>query len=304
MAKLRLGVALLVPPPLDREVDALRRATGDGTYGRVPAHLTLVPPVNVRADRRNEALRVLREAAARCRPFTLDLGPPTTFLPDNPVLYLPVREGVADVDALRDAVFRAPLARPLTWPFVPHVTIADEADPECIAAATAGLGGYSARMPVDRVHLLQEGPGRVWAPVADFPFRRPAVVGRGGLPLELTVAGRLDPEAEEFVAAHNGPHRLAVTARRDGRVVGVAAGEVLGDVATLVVLQVEPGERGQGVGSHLLAAFQSEAAARGCRRLAASLPVGCPAEGFLRGKGWVGDGVLQRVLQKSEAPLP
>ena len=30
---------------------------------------------------------------------------------------------------LRDRVFREPLARTLTWPFVPHVTLAEEAPP-------------------------------------------------------------------------------------------------------------------------------------------------------------------------------
>ncbi len=50
----------------------------------MPAHLTLVPPVNVREDRLGEALAVLRRAAAATRSLTLTLGPPATFLPDNP----------------------------------------------------------------------------------------------------------------------------------------------------------------------------------------------------------------------------
>ena len=48
MGRVRLGVALLIPPPFDREVDGLRRALDDGSLGRIPAHLTLVPPVNVK----------------------------------------------------------------------------------------------------------------------------------------------------------------------------------------------------------------------------------------------------------------
>ncbi|MCU1449982.1 MAG: hypothetical protein JWP02_2152, partial [Acidimicrobiales bacterium] len=90
MPKRRLGVALLVPSPLDREVDALRRACDDGALGHIPSHLTLVPPVNVREDAMADALRVLRKAAAPIRPFTVELGPPATFLPDNPTLYLAV----------------------------------------------------------------------------------------------------------------------------------------------------------------------------------------------------------------------
>ena len=135
MAKMRLGVALVMPPPLDREVDTLRRATGDGTYGRVPPHCTIVPPVNVRADRLGDALAVMRAAAGASRPIEARLGPPTTFLPDNPVLYLPFEDGAAAVGALSQRVFQDLLSRPLTWPFVPQVTVADEADPARIAAA-------------------------------------------------------------------------------------------------------------------------------------------------------------------------
>ena len=90
MPKRRLGVALLIPPPFDREVDALRRACDDGGLGRIPAHCTLVPPVNVREDALDDALRVLRQAAAATSPFAVQLGPPASFLPDNPTLYLSV----------------------------------------------------------------------------------------------------------------------------------------------------------------------------------------------------------------------
>src|SRR5438876_11352846 len=112
MPRVRVGVALLVPPPVDREIDALRRACGDGALGRIPAHLTLVPPVNVRDDRLHDALDVLRGAAAATRPFVVELGPPATFLPDSPTLYLAVTgDGVETVDALRERVFVEPLAR-------------------------------------------------------------------------------------------------------------------------------------------------------------------------------------------------
>ena len=106
MPKVRLGVVLLVPSPLDVEVDGLRKALGDGTLGRVPSHLTLVPPVNVREDRLPEVLEVLREAGAATRPFTVALGAPESFLPDNPTLYLPVTEGEEAVRQLRERVFR------------------------------------------------------------------------------------------------------------------------------------------------------------------------------------------------------
>ena len=309
MARLRLGVVLLIPPPLDREINALRRAAGDGTYGRVPAHVTLVPPVNVNGEHLDEALATLRRVAAETRPFTVHLGAPTTFLPVNPVLYLPLLgEGRTVVFNLRERVFREPLARPVTWPFVPHVTIADEAKPDRIAAAEIALCDYAARVSFDRLHLLQEGPGRVWGPVADFPFGPPAVVGRGGIALELTVSHDLDPEArmvahEECAAArllHGLPEEdpeapnVAVVGRREGRVVAVAQGWARAGVARLTTLVVARDARLEGAGSHVLAAFESEAAARGCGRLAASVLDGSAEEGFLRHRGWMEEARLTR----------
>lgn len=307
MSRLRLGVVLLIPPPLDREINALRRATGDGTYGRVPAHVTLVSPVNVNDDHLGEALARLREAAAATRPFAVHLGPPTTFLPVNPVLYLPLLgEGRAVVFDLRERVFREPLARPVTWPFVPHVTIADEANSGRIAAAETALCDYAAEVSFDRLHLLQEGPGRVWGPVADAPFGPPAVVGRGGIPLELTVSYGLDPEARRFageecaaeLAARGLPEdrpdtpNVAVVGRRDGRVVAVAEGWARAGVARVTTLVVARRARLEGVGSHVLAAFESEAIARGCTRLAATAFDGSPEEAFYHERGWVEEGRL------------
>lgn len=262
MPKARLGVALLVPPPYDRGVNALRLALGDPALSRIPPHLTLVPPVNVREDRLADALRVLREAAATTKPIELVLGAPATFLPVNPVLYLDVGGDVEALLELRDRVFREPLARELTWPFVPHVTIADEAEPDRIEAAVEALASFRVRVTFERVHLLRENPGRVWEPMADATFATPAVIGRGGLPLELTVTERLDPEG----AALRDRRPFAITARRDGAVVGAAHGWSDGSVLHIDDLVVDEPHRRQGIAGHLAAAVRSLAAERGCER--------------------------------------
>lgn len=300
MPKVRLGVALLVPGSLAVEVEGLRRALGDGALGRIPPHITLVPPVNVQKDRLSDALAVLRAAAVATRPLTLTLGPVASFLPVNPVLYLGVGGEGGDTGglrALRDAVFAAPLARPLTWPWVPHVTLADEAAPNRIAAALAALCDYRVEARFDRLHLLREGPGRVWEPIADAAFAAPAVVGRGGLPLELVVSDRLDPEAAALGVGRGDP--FAVTARRDGEVVGTATGVTDGPAAVLSSLVVQPVVRRQGIGSHLLAAVTSLAADRDCASISLDEHAGSADDlrCFLRRLGWAdAGGVLHRDL--------
>ena len=263
MPKQRLGVALLIPAPYDRAVNALRVALGDPALGRIPPHLTLVPPVNVREDRMDDAHRVLRNAASATKPFELVIGPPATFLPVNPVLYLDVGGEVDALLALRDRVFTEPLSRDLTWPFVPHVTIADEAVPERIEAALTAMQSFRIRITFERVHLLREGPGRVWGPIADATFASPAVIGRGGLELELSVTER--PDAEAMSLRDRRP--FAITARRDGGVVGVAHGWTRDGVTHVDDLVVAEPDRGQGIGSHLAAAVRSLAAERDSERV-------------------------------------
>lgn len=297
--KRRLGVVLLVPPPWSAEIDGLRRALGDGALGRIPTHLTLVPPVNVNEERIGEAMAVLRAAAARTRPFTVHLGPPATFLPVNPVAYLAVDgEGAEEVLGLRDAVFSGPLERTLSWPFVPHVTLADEADPDRINSALGALRDYEVDVPFDRVHLLEEGSGRTWRPIADAPLEAPAVIGRGGLELTLHSSAYLDVEAENWqdaawavysrveygTAQEDRP--FAFTARRGEVVVGTATGAIRRDEVYLARLIVDAGDRGTGVGSRLLAAVQSVAAEHGCRRLTLRTQADGSARRFYERRGW------------------
>jgi 2'-5' RNA ligase/predicted N-acetyltransferase YhbS len=303
MPKRRLGVALLLPPPVDREVDALRRACDDGALGRIPSHLTLVPPVNVREDAMADALRVLREAGSSVGPLTLQLGPPATFLPDNPTLYLSASGPGSDLLLkLRDRVFVSPLERPLTWPFVPHVTIADEMDPHRITAAVEALAGYRATVRFERVHLLEEtktATGRTWRPIADASFAKPSVVGRGGIELELTVSEHPGPEVDAFARREWDAYRVetlgpdargedpfTIVARQNGDVVGVASGYTQGGVAYLRRLMVASQLRSQGIGSKLLAAFESLAAERDARHLALRTYVDSPAFGLYLQRGW------------------
>jgi 2'-5' RNA ligase len=283
----RLGVALLLPPSVAVEVDGLRRALGDPACERIPPHLTLVPPVNVREEHVEHAITVLRRAAASTRPFTLTLGPPATFLPENPVVYLAVSGALAALRALRDAVFTPPLERKLSWPFVPHVTLADGIDPERVGAAVAVLGDYERDVTIDAVHLLEERE-RTWAPIADVPFGARAVIGRGGLEVELTVSERVDGEVRRWLTDEwPDPQRpLAVTARRNGAVIGVAAGWTDRELANLSELFVAPEARGEGAGGHLVAAFLSAAAERGAVRARLRTDDGSAAHRFSIHRGW------------------
>jgi 2'-5' RNA ligase/GNAT superfamily N-acetyltransferase len=310
MPRRRLGVALLLPGGPAREVDGLRRALGDPGLGRVPAHCTLVSPVNVREADLGAALGLLRAAAASGAPVALRAGPLGSFLPANPVLHLPVVTGDAACIALRARLQAPPLERPAAWPYVPHVTVAEALDPDDIATAVALLAGAVVECVVDRIHLLEQGPDRVWRPIADAVLGPPTVVGRGGLPLELAPTGLTDPEAAAVLAtsgapvpaagAGEPPHpRVVVTARRDDAVVGVAWADAPGVApvpAVLRALTVVPDARREGVGGHLLAALEAALRERGIATVVAAPEVHTDVAGFLGARGWTPAGALVRSL--------
>jgi 2'-5' RNA ligase len=248
--RVRLGVVLLVPPPVADEVDGLRRALGDPALDRVPPHITLVPPVNVRVEDVPDVLAALRRAASQVGALDLAIGPPRTFGSDEGVVYLEVGGSDASstaLERLHRACRSGPLDRPLDHPFVPHVTVTTGVAAEEIERVLQVLHGYAA------------------VPVA---------VGRGGLPIELTASELLDPEAAAALTAAGDAaigHQVAasapidgrplvVVARREGAVVAVAQGWTAGPVTELASLQrLIPDDS---VVEHLEAAFWSAVAER------------------------------------------
>jgi GNAT superfamily N-acetyltransferase len=213
------------------------------------------------------------------------------------------------VHRLRERVFVAPFVRELEFPFVPHVTLLSEGDPGAIVRARAALAAYSTTVAVDRVHLLEE-VDRIWRPVADAVLAGPAVIGRGSLPLELTESEELDPEARAFAErewkvldeARLGPgtrwerHPFALTARRERRVIGVATGWTGLGVAYLSELMIAAGHRGEGIGSHLLAAFEALATRKGCSRLALRTDADSLAPEFYAARGWAVEATFREWL--------
>jgi 2'-5' RNA ligase len=272
--RVRFGVVVLIPPPAATEIDGLRRAVGDQMLDRVPPHVTLVPPINVRTDAVADALAVVRRAASIARPFSMAVGPATSFLPDAPVLYLDVGDGAAGAALLqlRDALRVPPFDRPSPWPFVPHVTLRDELDDASVQAAVAALAHFRVEVVVDRLHLLQEGRDHVWRPIADARFAPDHVVGRGGLPVAITVTHLVDPQALELLAAAGGEQpsappaggeSLVVTARAGGEIAAVVVAWTREAAGEVTALAESADGAALGAGRHAWTVAVSEAARRG-----------------------------------------
>jgi len=171
VARRRFAVALLIPPPVSIEVDALRQALGDRQLGRIDPHVTLIPPINLRDDDLADALAVVQAAARRSAPMALTLGPVETFSTSSPVRFLAV-EPWAPVEDLYRACWSGVLEREEKRPFHPHVTIDIDGSPtDGPDPAVALLAGYRAEVLIDRVTVLEhvDQPGaRRWEPYTGY----------------------------------------------------------------------------------------------------------------------------------------
>lgn len=256
MGRVRLGVVMLLPPPWDREIQGLRRALGDTWSERVPPHITLVPPVNVRSEDEVRAHELMREAAAETEPFEVIVGPAADFLPDSSTVYLEVGGPTTTrLLALRDRVFQVPLERALTYEYVPHVTLADGIDPERVRAAVRAFEAFRTTIVLDRMQLMVEERTEDWRwnVRAEFVFAKPSVVARGGLELELTITTDVAAGLSQ-----GDPDAVLITARRAGEDVGSLRGRVSNSSGLVADVKVGEPHRRQGIGAHLLAAFESE----------------------------------------------
>ena len=306
----------MVTGALADEIDGMRRALGAKALERIAPHCTLIPPVNVREESLEEVLSNVRVAAAKSAPIAVDLGPPDSFWPRTPVLYLAVGGDLVTMTLLRNDLGAGPLAPPSGRPvrqFVPHLTLDQRIDPGRLPHALEALADYRATYCFERVTVLEQDSDHRWQPLADAPLGKPAVAGRGSLDLELSVVERPDPVVAAWVdeqwasssrelygVAVRPVERYGLVARADGRLVGFVDGEVLGQVLRIGRLIVSPEWRGLGVGSHLLGAVERLGLERGCDRVRLETPFGAGAEQFYAGRGYVATTTLPRWREERD----
>jgi 2'-5' RNA ligase len=284
MPRHRLGVVLLIPRHISQEIDGLRRALGVSPIERVPPHITLVPPISVAVDDLDDAIALARRVAAEEQPIHVVLGPVDTFNPITPVVYLRVSgPGLDAIKRLRDGLDAGPFAQELAHPFVPHVTLSDDATDREIEGALASLTHYVEHVVLDTVTVLKEDDDRIYRPIGDAPLggeMTTRVVGADPVTISVT-------EYPTHRGATMGRYRsLTVEAFVDGHVVGVARGHVApGDIAWLDELVVIRETRSTGIGGTLARAFADAARAAQAKEIRAVR--GATIAGFLVRLGFV-----------------
>jgi 2'-5' RNA ligase len=164
-----LGVAVALPEPYADELRTIRERLGDPDAKTVPSHVTLLPPTTVDAVLVPEIRAHLERVAAQAEPFRMRLRGAGTFRPVSPVVFVTVAEGIGGCERLERAVRSEVLARPVEYPYHPHVTVAHDLPDDVLDRAMEELAAYQADLVVDSFVLFEHAEGR-WEPDRTFGF--------------------------------------------------------------------------------------------------------------------------------------
>ncbi len=168
-----IGVAIGIPEPYTTELQGWRERLGDPHAADIPPHVTLLPPTSFSTRDLAGVERHLQSIAERGRPFVIHLRGSGTFRPLSPVVFVTLAQGISDCEQLEAKVRSGVLARKVSFPYHPHVTVAQDLPEASLDRAFDGLASYDARFRVWGFSLFEKGRDRVWRPQRDFPFGAP-----------------------------------------------------------------------------------------------------------------------------------
>lgn len=163
-----IGVSIAVPEPWAQELQRYREQLGDATAWMIPTHITLIPPIDVPAEQRDDVLAQLAEVAAQHPPFRIHLRGTGTFRPTSPVVFISVAEGISGCERLAADLRRGPLAADLAFPYHPHVTIAHDLGDEALDRAFAEQADFECAFECDHFWLYDHSAERGWQPTARY----------------------------------------------------------------------------------------------------------------------------------------
>jgi 2'-5' RNA ligase len=168
-----LGVVVSVPEPWAQLLVEWRTKVGDPQASLVPPHVTLLPPTEVPSSRRAAISAHLARVARQHPPFDVHLSGTGTFRPVSEVVFVAVAMGIADCELIATDVRTGPLARPLNFPYHPHVTVAHDVPTDMLDLAYAGLSELHAEFRVDSFTEFEQLPDGAWAVAHEYPLTGP-----------------------------------------------------------------------------------------------------------------------------------
>ena len=168
-----LGVVVPIPEPWSQLFVDWRAKVGDSQATSVPPHVTLLPPTEVPLADRSLISAHLAEVAATHPPFDMHLSGTGTFAPVSAVVFVAVARGIGNCELIANDVRRGPLARSLSYPYHPHVTVAHDVPPDMLDLAYSGLSDLSAEFRVEHFTEFEQTPDGAWVVAREYPLTGP-----------------------------------------------------------------------------------------------------------------------------------
>ncbi len=168
-----LGVLVQVPEPWAQLLVEWRSKCGDPQASQVPPHVTLLPPTEVAVTERPAITDHLAEVARAHPPFDMHLSGTGTFTPVSEVVFVTVARGIGSCELIANDVRQGPLARSLSFPYHPHVTVAHDVPRDMLDFAYSGLADLSAEFRVDRFTEYEQTRGGAWTVANEYLLTGP-----------------------------------------------------------------------------------------------------------------------------------
>jgi 2'-5' RNA ligase len=165
------GVSIAIPPPHADVLSAWRARSGDPQADLVPPHVTLLPPTGASAAQAREIEEHLADASRAVGPFAMHLAGAGTFRPVSQVVFVQVAAGLVECELLEARVRSGPLARALDFPYHPHVTVAQDVDPDALDDTYEGLRDFVARFEVRSFTMYERGTDGTWLPRREYSLQ-------------------------------------------------------------------------------------------------------------------------------------
>lgn len=168
------AVVAYLPARLAEFVDHFRQRFNPACAAWL-AHVSILPPRPLQTTP-EETLATIREKCLSLEPFAVSLDCVSTFWPVTGVVYLSISAGSQGLVALHDALNHGCLQREEPFPFVPHVTVAQELD-EIVAQAvleevSRAWSQYKGETSfrIELLSFVQQAPQNRWVDLAPIPL--------------------------------------------------------------------------------------------------------------------------------------
>lgn len=163
-----IGVLIPIASPYGEVLEAAR-ARYEPAADDQPAHVTILPPIDVDAEAMAAVVSHLEDVARRTSPFRLMLRGTGTFRPVSPVVFVAVAEGIAACEQLEAQVRSGDLAVDTRFRYHPHVTVAHDVPEAVLDRAFAELSGFTSSQEVTSMALYDNVDGE-WRLLRELEF--------------------------------------------------------------------------------------------------------------------------------------